>query len=91
MLLVDVAPVEVRPYVGAALAADPAGEALLDIGQSGIIGPCIAADGDRVAAAVVGAIDQQAADAAFALEEQELPKVRSFLVNQFTLAQREVC
>jgi hypothetical protein len=43
-----------------------------------------------VAAAVVGAISQQTADAAFALEEQELPKVWSFLVNQFTLAQREV-
>ena len=56
-----------------------------------IIGPGIAADRDGVATAVVGAIDQQAADAAFALEEQELPKVRSFLVDQFTLAQREVC
>ena len=46
-----------------ALAADSTGEALLDIGQSGIIGPSIAADGDGVAAAVVGAIDHQAAHA----------------------------
>jgi len=37
-------PIEVRPHVCAALAADPTGEALLDIGQSGIIGPSIAAD-----------------------------------------------
>ena len=56
-------PIEVRPHVGTALAADPTGEALLDIGQSGIIGPGIAADRDGVATAVVGAIDQQAANA----------------------------
>jgi len=59
-------PIEVRPHVCAALAADPTGEALLDIGQSGIIGPSIAADRDGVATAVVGAIDQQAAHAHFA-------------------------
>ena len=59
-------PVEVRPHVSAALAADPTSEALLDIGQSGIIGPGIAADRDGVATAVVGAIDQQAAHAHFA-------------------------
>src|SRR6516164_1077053 len=56
-------PVEIRPYVCTALAADPAGEALLDIGQPGIIGPRIAADRDGAATAVVGAIDQQAAHA----------------------------
>src|SRR6516225_9903950 len=59
-------PVEVRPHVSAALAADPTSEALLDIGQPGIIGPGIAADRDGVATAVVGAIDQQAAHAHFA-------------------------
>jgi len=36
-------PVEIRPHIRAALAAYPAGEALLDIGQPGIIGPGIAA------------------------------------------------
>jgi len=56
-------PVEIRPHIGAALAADPAGEAHLDIGQSGIIGPGIAADRDGVVAAIVGAIDQDAAQA----------------------------
>ena len=35
------APVEIRSHIRAALAADPTGEAFLDIGQSGIIGPCI--------------------------------------------------
>jgi hypothetical protein len=39
-------PVEIRAHIGAALAADPTGEALLDIGQSGIIGPRITADRD---------------------------------------------
>src|SRR6516162_5068545 len=52
-------PIEIRPHICTALAADPTGEALLDIGQPGIIGPGIAADRDGVAAAVVGAIDQQ--------------------------------
>ena len=47
------------------MAAGPTGEALLDIGQPDI-GPGIAADRDRMAAAVVGAINQQTADAAFA-------------------------
>ena len=55
----DVAPIEIRPHVCAALAADPTGEALLDIGQSGIIGPAIAADRDGVATSVVGANNQQ--------------------------------
>jgi hypothetical protein len=50
-----------RTHVCAALAAYPTGEALLDIGQPGIIGPGTAADQDGMAAAVVGAIDQQAA------------------------------
>src|SRR6516225_9384751 len=56
-------PIEIRPHICTALAADPTGEALLDIGQPGIIGPGIVADRDGVAAAAVGAIDQQAAHA----------------------------
>ena len=59
-------PIEIRPHICTALAADPTGEALLDIGQPGIIGPGITADCDGVAAAVVGAINQQTVDAAFA-------------------------
>ena len=54
--------IEVRPHICTALAADPAGEALLDIGQSGIIGPAITADRDRVAAAVIRAVDQETAN-----------------------------
>ena len=52
------APVEIRPHVCAALAAGLAHEPRLDIGQPGIIGPAVAADGDRVAAAVVGAVHE---------------------------------
>jgi hypothetical protein len=48
-------------HVGAAIAASLTDEARLDIGQPDIIRPRIAADDDRVAAAVVGAIDQDAA------------------------------
>jgi hypothetical protein len=59
-------PIEIRPYVRAALAADPTGEALLDIGQPDIIGPGIAADRDGVATAVVGANNQQPAHTALA-------------------------
>jgi len=37
---------------------------MLNVGQPDIIGPAIGADGNRMAAAVVGAIDQQPAHAA---------------------------
>jgi hypothetical protein len=56
-------PIKIRPDVGAALAARPADEARLDVGQPDIIGPSIPADHDRVAAAIVGAIDHEAAHA----------------------------
>ena len=58
MLLV---PVEIRLHVCAAMAAGPADKAGLDIGQPKIIRPGIGTDGDRVAAAVVGAVDKQPA------------------------------
>jgi hypothetical protein len=40
-----------------------ADEARLDVGQPEIIGPLIGADRDRMAAAVIGAIDQETANA----------------------------
>src|SRR6516225_7614062 len=43
----------------APLAADLAYRAIFNIGQPQVIGPLIGADRDRVATAVVGAIDQQ--------------------------------
>jgi hypothetical protein len=49
------APIKIRPHVRAALAAHPAGEALLDIGQPDIIGPAVAADRDRYTSLVEGA------------------------------------
>ena len=51
-------PIEIRPYVWAALAAGCAGETILNVGQPKIIRSLVATDGDRVAAAVVGAIDK---------------------------------
>ena len=56
-------PVEIRPHVGAALAAGLAHETMLYVGRAKVIGPLIAADRDRVAAAVVGSIDQEPAHA----------------------------
>ena len=57
------APIEIRPHIRAALAASMADQPRLNIGQPKIIRPRVAADGDRVAAAVVGAIDQDVAHA----------------------------
>ena len=54
-------PPEIRPHVCTALPADAAGEALLDVGQPQVIGPRIGADPNRVAAAVVGAVNEQSA------------------------------
>ena len=56
-------PVEVGPDVGAAAAASPADEPLLEIGQPNIVRPSITGNRGGVAAMVVGAIDQNAADA----------------------------
>ena len=51
-----------RPHVGAALAAGSAHKPRFDIGQPDIIRPGIAADRDRVAAAVIRAVDQETAN-----------------------------
>ena len=48
---------------GAALAAHLADEARLEIGQAGVVGPLIRGALDGVAAPLIGAIDQDAADA----------------------------
>lgn len=54
-------PAEVWSHVDAALAAGSAYEARLEIGKLCFIRPWISAERDRVAAAVVGAIDQETA------------------------------
>jgi hypothetical protein len=51
-------PVEIRPHVGAALAAGLADETMLYVGQAKVIGPLIGADRDAVAAAIVDAMHQ---------------------------------
>ena len=56
-------PTEVRANVGTALAANLADESRLKIGQPDILGPSITADLDPMAASVIGAIDQQPANA----------------------------
>ena len=56
-------PIEIRPHVGTALAAHRADETMFYVGQPKIIRPVAAADRDRVAAAIVGAVDQNAANA----------------------------
>jgi hypothetical protein len=53
--------VEIRPHVGATLAASGANETLLDIRQTDIIRPAVGVDCDGMAAFVIGAIDQNAA------------------------------
>ena len=52
---------EVRPDLGAALAAGLADEERLDVGEPHVIRPSIRADRERVAAVVVRAVDQDAA------------------------------
>jgi hypothetical protein len=54
---------EQRPNVGASLAASLADEPRFQIGQPDVIGPLVGADRDRMAAAIVRAIDQDAAHA----------------------------
>jgi hypothetical protein len=46
-------PVEVRPHLGAAVAAGRADETRLDVGEPDLVGPAVAADRDRMAAAIV--------------------------------------
>jgi hypothetical protein len=52
-------PVEIRPDVGATLAANLADEARLDVRQPHVIGPAVRHHLDRVTAFVIRAIDQQ--------------------------------
>ena len=54
---------KVWPDIGAPLAARLTGEQRLYIGQPDVIGPSVRAHGRRVAASIVGAIDQEAANA----------------------------
>jgi hypothetical protein len=60
-------PIEIRFHVRAALATGPADRPRLNIGQSNIIGPAHSADGNRMAAAMVGAVHQNAAHAHVAI------------------------
>jgi hypothetical protein len=59
-------PVKIWPDVGAALAARLADEAIFDVGQPDIVRPLIGADRDVVAALVIRAINQDAANAGLA-------------------------
>src|SRR5262245_9169248 len=59
-------PIEIRPYVGTPLAADVAHKTRLKIGQANVVGPAVRTDSLRVAPMIVGAIDQDAANALFA-------------------------
>lgn len=54
---------EIRPDLSPAPAASGTGKAALDVGQPYRIRPAIGADGDMMAAPVIGAIDQDAAQA----------------------------
>ena len=56
-------PMEIRPDIGTALATGSTYEPALKIGQPYIVRPLISADPDPVRALVVGAIDQQTANA----------------------------
>jgi hypothetical protein len=53
----------IGPHIGTAPAASLADETRLEIGQSDVIGPSIAADRCVVAAAIIGTVDQEAANA----------------------------
>jgi hypothetical protein len=55
--------IELRPHVSAAMATGSADEPRLNVGQPEIIGPAVAADRKRMAAAIVGAVDQQPTNA----------------------------
>jgi hypothetical protein len=56
-------PVEIRAHIRAAPATSLAGEPGLDVRQPNVIRPSIAADRRVVAAMIIGAIDQEIADA----------------------------
>jgi hypothetical protein len=56
-------PVEIRPHLGAAVAASGADELRLQIRQPSVIRPLVAADRRPMATMIIGAIDQQTAHA----------------------------
>jgi hypothetical protein len=56
-------PMEIRADVSTSLAADLASEVRLDVRWANVIRPSVAADRCPMAALVVGAIDQEAANA----------------------------
>ena len=64
--LTRLVPVKIWPDVGSALAAFLADEPFFDVGEPDIVRPRIGADRDVVAALVIAAIDQDAANAGFA-------------------------
>jgi hypothetical protein len=75
-------PIEIRSDVGSARAAGGAGEPAFEIGQPHIVGPLVGADPDPVRALVVGAIDQQAANAGSAhLGEGDFLRALTHLVQ----------
>ena len=47
------------------MTADLANEARLDVGQPHVVGPFVGVDRDRVAAGVIGAVDQVTGSRAF--------------------------
>jgi hypothetical protein len=55
-------PMEIRADISASLAATPADELLLDVGQPNVIRPSVAAHRGPMAAMVVSAIDQKTAN-----------------------------
>jgi hypothetical protein len=59
-------PTKVGPHIGAALAACLADETIFDVGEPDIVRSLVADDRDRVAALVIRAINQDAANAGFA-------------------------
>ena len=56
-------PIEVRPHIRATMAAGATDETRFNVGQPEIIGPAVTVDGNRMAATVISAIDQQPTDA----------------------------
>jgi hypothetical protein len=60
---VGFSPIKIRPNLCPSLATGGADEARLNIGKPDIIGPAVCTQGDGMAAAVVGAVDQDAAHA----------------------------
>jgi hypothetical protein len=56
-------PIEIRADIGAAPAAGLANKSRLEIGQADFIRPWVSADRDEMAASVIGAVDQETANA----------------------------